>query len=82
MIDRAAELALLGCVPMVNAVAGGGRVIAAHTTRILARYMGKWEVWDFADATSRAYVAVEWAEVGLDTVPQDTYGAFLRAIRP
>lgn len=80
MIDRAAELVLLGCIPMRNTTCGGPRVVAPYPGKILARYLYSWEVWE--GATMPEYVPAEWADMKLETVPDETYETFLEAIQP
>ena len=79
MIDRAVELALLGCVPMWSNSGGGTpRIRCPRTGRLLVVYNGEW--WVFA--SSGPLVSSEWARMQLHTVPQNMYDKFLEAIRP
>ena len=80
MIDRAVELALLGCIPMRNTEYGGVRIIAPQANTLLAEYFDIWEIWP-GSATPK-YISAEWADMPLETVPDETYEAFLEAIRP
>ena len=86
MIDRAAELALLGCVPMVFANSFGHhpRVIGPRVRAIMAYGAIVEDGWDIfrAPLTTDQYHPAEWANIPLYTIPQEMYDEFLEAIRP
>lgn len=86
MINRAAELALLGCVPMCFVTSNDShpRVVGPKVVAILAEGFGgvAWQVCVHARLKADHYELAEWVDMQLETVPAETYDAFLEAIRP